>query len=160
MDDGGGRFSCVVKMCTDQRSEKVKEVTDNPSAEMVWWFPQTSEQYRIRGDLTMVGADCPDKTLVASRKQLWGNLSDPARESFLDPNVPGGPYTQVVTVAIPTGGRDEQGTVVPPPENFLLMLLHPTRVDYLRLGGGDPQYRQVDVRDGQTKVWSRRRVNP
>jgi hypothetical protein len=41
MDDGA---SCVLKMITDKRSNKVRESTD---CEMVWWFSKSSEQYRI-----------------------------------------------------------------------------------------------------------------
>ena len=34
---------------------------------------------------------------------------------------------------IPTGGRGEDGKVLPPPSTFLLLLLWPDYVDYLRL---------------------------
>ena len=42
---------------------------------------------------------------------------------------------------MPKGGRDGEGKVLPPPATFLLMLLRPTRVDYLRL---TDNFRQVD----------------
>merc|ERR1711962_1330770 len=50
--ENGGNFEgkpVVMKMCTDLRSKKVEEVAHQPISEMVWWFPKTSEQYRIRG---------------------------------------------------------------------------------------------------------------
>jgi len=140
---------CVMKMCTDLRSKKVEEVAKG--GEMVWWFPETSEQYRIRGSLLLVGGRNDDISLQIARKELWGNLNDPARESFL-----GGP--------IMNGGRDDEGKVVPPPENFLLMLLDPMYVDYLCLKGA--QYRQIDQRhhgDDDNKsqsYWSFREVDP
>lgn len=164
--DGSDGKSCIMKMCTDLRSKKVEENANNPMSEMVWWFPKTSEQYRIRGPLMMVGEDNDDKILSIARKELWGNLSDPARESFLDPITPGEPFHKDNNnnnkggddVTVPKGGRDEEGKVVPPPKNFLLMLLDPRRVDYLRLTGA--QYRQIDVHDDDSKSWSQERVNP
>ena len=114
----------------------------------VWWFPKTSEQYRVRGLLKLVGDDYDDKPLQIARKEMWGNLSDPARESFLDDES-----------VLPVGGRDEDGKVVPVPANFLLMLLNPTYVDYLRLTGA--QYRQIDQRENsQQSTWSSKSVKP
>ena len=114
----------------------------------VWWFPKTSEQYRIRGSLLLIGHDNDDRPLQISRKELWGSLSDPARESFLDDQADP-----------PMGGRGEDGKVVPVPANFLLMLLNPTNVDYLRLTGA--QYRQIDQRsDNSEATWSSKSVKP
>mmetsp|Transcript_50697 Transcript_50697/g.122299 ORF Transcript_50697/g.122299 Transcript_50697/m.122299 type:complete len:330 (+) Transcript_50697:87-1076(+) len=174
-------LSCLVKMCTDARSQKVSEHSYQSTAELVWWFPKTSEQYRIRGRLILVGDEKDDndsntdlftnendrRALTIARKELWGNLSDPARESFLDPIVPGASYagddeTVKVKESIPKGGRDEEGKVVPPPDNFLLMLLDPHYVDYLNLTG--QQYRQIDEKATNSETtsieWSQQRVNP
>jgi pyridoxamine 5'-phosphate oxidase len=146
-------------MCTDLRSRKVLQNQEQPVAEVVWWFPKTNEQYRIRGRLILVGQTITtdDRTLMISRKELWGNLSDPARESFLGSLVPGTAYDGDETAVIPEGGRSgEDGKPVPPPDNFLLMLLDPTHVDYLLLGRD--QYRQGDSRvEGK---WSYERLNP
>ncbi len=97
----------------------------------------------------LVGDDHDDRDLQIARKEMWGNLSDPARESFLDDQD-----------VLPVGGRDEEGKVVPVPANFLLMLLNPTYVDYLRLTGA--QYRQIDhrVEDKSEPTWSSRSVKP
>lgn len=147
---------CVMKMCTDLRSKKVEEVSYQSISEMVWWFPKTSEQYRVRGPLLLVGDDNDDRDLQIARKELWGNIGDPSRESFLD-----------TPTKIGSGGRDDEGKVIPPPENFLLMLLDPTHVDYLRLTGG--QYRQIDQRrqhgdddddDTSQSYWSSKEVAP
>lgn len=183
--DGGGseesssRYygDCAMKMITDARSNKVREATttgngnkggNGNNVEMVWWFPKSSEQYRVRGvlrfvggDGTLVGGGSDDDAdassideriknhLVAERKQVWGNLSDTAREQFYWVH-PGAPYHQfsagggdeeATTTLPPTGGRDDDGKVLPVPDTFLLMLLYPRTVDYLRLGDN---YRQVD----------------
>jgi len=146
---------CVMKMITDNRSNKVSEASSDAACEMVWWFAKSSEQYRIRGQLKFVGGKGQfelDEQLSSVRKQQWGNLSDMAREQFFWKE-PGVPYSGESTV--PTGGRDEEGKVLPPPDSFLLMLLFPTRVDYLRLGDN---FRQVDeIKDG---AWTLERVNP
>ena len=149
----GSYGDCVMKMITDSRSNKVREASSadaerktkkNDVAELVWWFPKSSEQYRVRGRLRFVGGggeygDEPGGYLERERRRQWGNLSDMAREQFYwgDPGVA---YSGRPDV--PAGGRDpDDGTVLPPPPNFLLMLLIPTRVDYLRL---TDNYHQVD----------------
>lgn len=148
---------CLLKMCTDLRSKKVEQNSAQSIAEVVWWFPKTSEQYRIRGDLILVGSEEEnDKALITARKELWGNLSDPARESFLGNLLPGELLAGEETADIPPGGRGEDGKPVPPPGNFLLMLLDPKHVDYLLLG--KEQHRQIDIRGGDG--WSFDRVNP
>lgn len=146
---------CVMKMITDNRSNKVSEATTgNSSCELVWWFGKSSEQYRIRGELKFVGnAQFElDNELASVRKQQWGNLSDMAREQFFWKE-PGLAYSGESTV--PEGGRDDDGKVLPPPDSFLLMLLFPNRVEYLRLGDN---FRQIDQRKGDE--WSMSRVNP
>eukprot|EP00526_Cylindrotheca_closterium_P020664 CAMPEP_0113622264 /NCGR_PEP_ID=MMETSP0017_2-20120614/11400_1 /TAXON_ID=2856 /ORGANISM="Cylindrotheca closterium" /LENGTH=212 /DNA_ID=CAMNT_0000532073 /DNA_START=104 /DNA_END=742 /DNA_ORIENTATION=+ /assembly_acc=CAM_ASM_000147 len=146
---------CLFKMCTDKRSKKVAQNAKQAVAEIVWWFPKTSEQYRVRGNLILVGGDNEDRALEIARKELWGNIADPSRESFLGQVVPGEAYEKDTSI-VPIGGRDDDGKMVPPPDNFLLMLLDPTDVDYLRLTGD--QYRQIDARG--SSGWTRQRVNP
>ena len=151
--------SCLMRMITDRRSRKVEQVTKNnsESAELVWWFPKTTEQYRVTGRLIFVGSGefeyDRDKSLSAARKEMWGNLSDSAREQFFDDRNPGETFTGD-PVNIPPGGRDGNGTVLPPPDNFLLMILSPTEVDYLRLQN---MYRQSDKKEGE---WKSFRLNP
>lgn len=146
---------CVMKTCTDLRSKKVDQNQHQPIAELVWWFPKTSEQYRIRGPMLLIGNDQDDKSLAIARKELWGNMGDSGREGFLGQSVPGEAY-QEDTTEVPPGGRDAEGKVVLPPDNFLLMLFDPTDSDYLRLTGA--QYRQLDSRG--PSGWSMKRVNP
>ncbi|KAL3767328.1 hypothetical protein ACHAWO_007271 [Cyclotella atomus] len=178
LQNPGAYGDCVMKMITDLRSNKVMELEsfhssgnlDRSNVEMVWWFPKSSEQYRIRGKLQFIGNDGPlysynesddnicnnKEYFIAERKQQWGNLSDMAREQFYWED-PGISYTSTCAKGegIPAGGRDDDGKVLPPPDTFLLMLLNPTTIDYLRLGDN---FRQVDKwEDGQ---WLSTRVNP
>lgn len=152
------KLPCIMKMCTDGRSEKVNQT--GPS-EIVWWFPKSSEQYRIRGEMLLVGSDdAPsfDRHLLLARKEMWGSLTDASRESFLTLARPGDvfeppdsdPKNRLM------GGRDADGKVIqPPPDTFLLLLLVPKRCDYLNL---TTMYRQIDkIVNGQ---WQSQRVNP
>lgn len=145
-DDGS---SCVMKMITDGRSNKVKE---SSSAELVWWFSKTNEQYRVRGTLVYVGDESDNELLLRARKEQWGNLSEKAREQFFWKE-PGLPYHGESDV--PTGGRDKEGVLLPPPASFRLVLLVPSRCEYLRL---TDNYRQID--ELQNGTWQALRVNP
>jgi pyridoxamine 5'-phosphate oxidase len=153
-------LSCIMKMITDSRSKKVVEVMGHPNkaAELVWWFSKSSEQYRVSGELLFVGSGQfpldQDRDLRIARKEQWGNLSDSAREGFLVEPTPGAAYSGKFQVQ--AGGRDEEGNVIPPPDNFLLMLLMPKSVNYLRL---TDNYSQVDELSA-TGDWSSLRVNP
>ena len=161
--DGAKAGSSVMKMITDLRSAKVSEATAaagigvSENVELVWWFGKSSEQYRVRGDLRFVGGGTfpndADPFFVRARREQWGNLSDSAREQFFwrDPLT-----AYEAQIDVPPGGRDgEGGKVLPPPDNFLLMLLYPRSVDYLRLGDN---FRQTDTLDDGR--WTMMRVNP
>ena len=171
-----GHETDLMKMITDKRSSKYSEVTASKSkasssdtdtdigtdaitCEMVWWFGKSSEQYRIRGALKFIGSDSSDDALVTARKEQWGNMSDPAREQFYWKE-PGLPFDSQAEV--PEGGRGEDGKVLPPPDNFLLMILDPKRCDYLRLGDN---FRQVDVvnanaNEDNDDCWSAQQITP
>ena len=186
-----------MKMITDGRSEKVLQ---SAQCEMVWWFSQSSEQYRIAGRLELVRPEPEEdvlsydaspsqpersRALQRIRKQQWGNLSDPAREQFYwtrpgQPIERGGASSKDGTPAmggdelvtsppvgsapLPTGGRDADGKVLPPPDTFLLLLLVPEQVKYLRL---TDNYAQLDVcespresADSTPRRWRSTRMTP
>lgn len=174
-----GKYTdCIMKMITDLRSNKVSEVEslknkekNGNTVEMVWWFPKSSEQYRVRGRLQFIGNGGPLNTenakesnhkdyFIGERKQQWGNLSDMAREQFYW-DEPGLPYctTKGHDQGVPPGGRDEEGRVFPVPDSFVLMLLYPTKIDYLKLG---ENYKQVDEWkwNGDESQWEQLRMNP
>lgn len=148
-------LSCIFRMTTDFRSHKIRE---SRAAELVWWFPNSSEQYRVQGRLLFVGGgqfeDDSNSELAIGRNDMWNKASDASRESFLVNQLPGGIY-KPEEGDIPAGGRNADGSTVPPPENFLLMLLIPDEVDYLRL---TDNYRQRDmIGEG---AWKGQRLNP
>ena len=154
----------------------VPQLRHRADAEMCWWFLKSSEQYRVRGKLTVVGNgedEEEDAALLAVRKQQWGNLRDAAREQFYwtQPGVPlseeGGAAERAgaggqgggceETAGIPAGGRGQDGKVLPPPPTFLLLLLWPTCIDYLRL---TDNCRMVFEQDSGGATWKGKEVSP
>ena len=141
------RFSAL-RMTTDARSEKCNDVKSKSVCELVWWVPFSGEQFRLRGRVQLVGEDVEENWLLQQRAAQWVELADAAREMFYWDVFKGNdPMAQVI---VPKGGRDPHGTILPPPENFLLFLVWPTRCEYLRLADN---YRQLDVLENDG-IWS------
>lgn len=140
-----------LQFVTDVRSQKVEQIAHTSAAEACWYFPNTREQFRLSGQLTLVSANCPDADLLAARQRLWQAISDPARTQFAwaDPGQP---------------RNDDIGFAVSPPDvttplpTFCLLLLDPDRVDHLELRG-NPQNRWLYHRDAAGN-WSMQVVNP
>lgn len=155
----------AMKMITDIRSEKVEHIRRSPRCELVWWFSQSSEQYRISGNLQLITADESSQELINARKQQWNNLSDAGREQFFWLQ-PGEKYDGIPSV--PRGGRNEEdGKILPPPDTFLLMLLHPDTVKYLRLSDNLALVDKLSLQNMKDSIanitsnnWSVSRVNP
>jgi len=156
-----------MKMITDARSGKVEHILRNPHGEMVWWFPLSSEQYRFQGKFKLIypvdhsressNSQEEDKSWAGERLDSWNKLSQPAKEQFFWPQ-PGVNYTglqeassdEVTEEPSSTSNQDT------PPSTFLLLLLFPTSVHYLRL---KDNYATRDTL-GQDGRWLCQRVNP
>ncbi|MGL5083281.1 MAG: Npun_F5749 family FMN-dependent PPOX-type flavoprotein [Microcoleaceae cyanobacterium] len=141
----------TLKFVTDQRSEKVEQIAGLPWGEACWYFPKTREQFRLLGQLTVVGEHYSDPTLTQARELMWQDFSDNGRSQFYWP-VPGQPKAEAITFNPP-----EIETEVSP-GNFCLLLLDPERVDQLELRG-TPQSRCLYQRDCNQN-WSVQDVNP
>jgi PPOX class probable FMN-dependent enzyme len=141
-----------LKIITDSRSQKVDQIEDQPWGEACWYFPESREQFRLAGQLTLVRADHPDQALQAARKTTWQELSDPARLQFAWPH-PGEARTDNNGAFSPPSPDPEQ-----PIPNFCLLLLEPMEVDHLELRG-DPQNRWLYYRNS-SQEWSKQAVNP
>lgn len=147
----GKDLSTTLVMVTDARSDKINHIRENPKAEVHWWFGNSTEQYRIRGNLVTV--DSTTSGLLSQvRLDRWERLTDAGREAFFRDKLSGIPYQGESVV--PKGGRSE-GTILPPPDTFVLLLLVPHFVDYLRL---QHLYRQTNKRDEKGN-WKWYRVN-
>lgn len=139
-----------LKFVTDARSDKIDQIQQQPWAEACWYFPNTREQFRISGYLTLVGSDESHPHLQPARIATWQELSDPARLQFAWPH--------------PGKDKADQAAFNPPPPdpqkpiaNFCLLLLEPTQVDHLELRG-EPQNRYLYRLEDQE--WSMQAVNP
>ena len=53
----------VIGHCLPCRTFKVEHVKQSPWAEACWYFPDSREQFRLGGDLVIVGPDHPDAHL-------------------------------------------------------------------------------------------------
>jgi pyridoxamine 5'-phosphate oxidase len=109
-----------LKFVTDARSDKAEQIQQQPWAEVCWYFPNTREQFRITGYLTLIGDDDSHPARITS----WQELSDAARLQFAWPHS-GQP-------------REQKAAFEPPPPdpaqpvpNFCLLLLDPVQVDHL-----------------------------
>ena len=107
---------------TDKRSEKMSQLEIHNHVEACWYFSETREQFRFSGHVESIshtksiGQSEQSKTMGCSpedqrlRLAHWQNLSDALRESY-----------------------GQNYDIAQPDENFVLLILHITRVDYLRL---------------------------
>jgi pyridoxamine 5'-phosphate oxidase len=140
-----------LKFITDTRSQKTEQIQEKPWAEICWYFPNTREQFRIGGCLTLVGGDNSDSTLQKGRNTTWHDLSDGARLQFAWPH-PGKPRVEDKGAFAPPQPDPTQ-----PLENFCLLVLEPVEVDHLELRG-EPQNRYLYQLSQEG--WSSQEINP
>lgn len=135
---------------TDTRSDKILHLTENPAAELCWYFTQTREQFRLGGNIQIITPTVTDQSLRQMHQQMWEALSDKARQQFAWP-YPGKPRTK-------EGFEESTFDSQTPPDTFAMLILDPSTVDHLELRG-DPQNRYQYHRqlDGS---WGMIAVNP
>jgi pyridoxamine 5'-phosphate oxidase len=141
-----------VKIITDARSHKIDQIKKQPWAEICWYFPNTREQFRLSGCLTLIGDDHDHRIFQPARIKTWQELSDAARLQFAWPH-PGQPR-----VDRPGAFEPSPPDPAHPVANFCLLLLDPVEVDHLELRG-EPQNRRIYYRDEQNN-WSSQEINP
>ena len=151
--------SNLLKFISDQRSQKVAQLSSNAWAEACWYFPKTREQFRLSGKIISVGdrAQPPynesslSSRYTTQRQATWQALSDKARSQFYWPQP--GELRQ----------EEEQflsSSINPPspPHTFTLLLLSPNEVDHLELRG-NPQNRFLYRKDSN-QTWKCFPINP
>ncbi|MBN3884728.1 MAG: Npun_F5749 family FMN-dependent PPOX-type flavoprotein [Nostoc sp.] len=141
-----------LKFITDNRSAKADQIQQQPWAEICWYFPNTREQFRITGCLTLVNGDDSNRDLQPARIAMWQELSDAARLQFAWPH-PGKPRIQEAGAFEPSPPDP-----VEPVPNFCLLLLDPVEVDHLELRG-EPQNRWLYCRNDHQQ-WTSEALNP
>jgi PPOX class probable FMN-dependent enzyme len=139
-----------LKFITDTRSDKIDQIKTHPWAEACWYFPNSREQFRIAGRLTLVDRD--DDVLQSARLTTWQALSEAARLQFAWPH-PGQPRDAAPEAFTPPAPDPLQ-----PVSNFCLLLLDPVQVDHLELRG-EPQNRSIYQLD-ENQEWFCQEVNP
>lgn len=136
---------------TDGRSAKHAQIEAHPHGEICWYFPETREQFRLAGFLTLVDEASVDVDLLQTRDDIWAEMSDETRLSFTWPT-PGEPRN--LSIRFPTTAPDPSY----PADAFCLMILTAIEVDHLELQGS-PQHRWKYEADALGR-WSGREVNP
>ncbi len=139
-----------LQIVTDSRSEKVAEIQHQPWGEICWYFPKTREQFRLTGQLTLVGKH--HLTLQNARQGAWQNLSETGKKQFLWPH-PKKERCLNQEAFAPEVADDNQ-----PVDNFCLVLFKPSLVDILQLKG-EPQNRYLYTLQGDGD-WLKKEVNP
>lgn len=152
-----------VTVVTDLRSSKVEELARNAAGEFAWYFPESREQFRIAGDLTVVTKD--SSSMQKERLDAWGRMSPNGRAQFLWPE-PGFPQLDENANASSKTEKshkqtfevDEAATrdAKNAAENFCLVVMDVNEVDHLSLRSNR---RYVHVRD-ENGEWGVTEVNP
>ena len=118
---------------TDARAAKVRAVEAEVKVlELCAWWNGTQEQFRLRGPVTLVTND--SSPWGERRRELWEHRGEDSRQSFLGA-APGTPLEEASESDKSEENQDK------PPETFVLMVVKPERVDYLKLG--EEQERRV-----------------
>ena len=141
-----------LKIITDIRSSKIKDIQHQAIAEICWYFTKTREQFRITGKLYLVTARETDDNLLEARKNTWQSLSDSARSQFAWAT-PAQPVTDN-SIEVDLDHLDPNT----PLENFCLLLLTPHKIDRLQLKS-DPQQRYLYTLQSDL-TWTTQAVNP
>lgn len=143
-----------ITIVTDLRSGKVQEIRANPAGEFAWYMPETRDQFRIAGDLTVVAHD--SATMQKERQEAWAKMSPGGRAQFAWP-VPGFPRLDDENpdaFDIPEELISDPNAVL---ENFCLVVMRVDEVDHLSLR---KNRRWHHTRKGGTDEWETLEVNP
>jgi pyridoxamine 5'-phosphate oxidase len=139
-----------LKFITDRRSQKTDQILRSPWGEACWYFPNSREQFRLGGVLTLVGPDHPSPDLLKARQTTWQELSAAARAQFAWP-VPGAVRAEEAEFSQPPPDQ------AAPLDRFCLLLLQPETVDHLALRGNPQDRSRYSLQDGN---WVTEVVNP
>ena len=134
-----------LELFSDQRSEKVKELSSDRAAELCWLFPKARQQYRLRGMVQLITpAEQADLC-----QQRWQQLSDTGRAVWGWPT-PAKPLDPCA--AFPEHLSDTS----PLPDHFVVLRLQVETVERLNLGP-HPHQR---TRWSAQSLWQEQPLNP
>lgn len=156
-----GQNSDRLTFVTDSRSNKVAEFGACPWTEIAWYFPETREQYRFTGIVTVVDEKHTNETLQRSRLSAWKNMSDPGRQQFLWPH-PGLPRI-VDDINDSSDAQGHSFDAAPPSKDdpvanpFCLCIVDVTEVDHLNLKSNERRRWTLET---NSQEWVEEYVNP
>ncbi len=133
---------------TDNRSNKISELRGDDRCELSWYFPESWEQFRLRGQMQIFSAARDESD---QRSAIWQNLSDAVRAQFYWP-LPGDPCTGPDVLSTPLATDENQG----PPDTFSVLALTVCAVDHLQL---QPTQRRF-YSDRVSAGWRSQEINP
>jgi pyridoxamine 5'-phosphate oxidase len=134
-----------LELFSDQRSEKVKELSNDGAAEVCWLFPKARQQYRLRGKVKLITATEQPELC----QQRWQKLSDTGRAVWGWPT-PADPLDPAA--AFP----EKLSETTPLPEHFVVVRLQVNSVERLNLGA-HPHQR---TRWSADTDWREQTLNP
>lgn len=135
---------------TDLRSHKVRGLRRQEQAEACWYLPARSEQFRLRGNVVLTGAEQGSSL----REEIWEALPASGKVLFTGP-APGTP--------LPPGySGPDNATPSHLPDCFALLTLQPVRVDYLNLSTSPHQRWLFEYHRGEAarRQWHARALVP
>lgn len=137
----------ALRFVTDLRSSKVRHGRLD-WAEACYYSPDTRDQFRLTGPLSVLGPDAVGAA-AAARDSQWAALSDAARAQFCWPP-PGAPREDDQPF------ETAQPSAVDAVDNFAVLLLQPDQVDVY---SSKKQTRDV-YRKAEGEKWTCESVNP
>lgn len=166
---------CGVVIGADARSPKVDELKRNPNAELCWYFPISHEQFRLRGTVSIIGADGTDGKMLAHRASVWKQMKSTSRALYEQP-APSS-LKQEAKLGDLDKYKPQPLDENHPSPNFVLIMLHPAKCDHLMLpqivsDDTKPQHRESLLQparrqkrwqhtwDTTKKSWLSRELNP
>ena len=132
---------------SDARTQKGSALANVPRLELCCYWRKTNEQFRLRGSAEMImnaqDKTAQDKTIQdwsRRRLELWNSQSEANKALFLG----AAPGTPLEHASLPKPSSD-------PPAHFILIVLNPERVDYLKLA--QPHERRLyRLKQGEWKM--------
>ena len=134
-----------LELFSDQRSEKVQEVTSNGAVELCWLFPKARQQFRLRGMVNVITATEQPELC----QQRWQKLSDAGRAVWGWPT-PSAPLDP--SAAFP---RELSGTSRLP-SHFVVFRMNVDSIEQLNLGPHPHQRRRWSA----DTLWREEPLNP
>ena len=131
---------------TSSLSEKVPQIKANASAEMVFWFPQERQQFRVRGQVEFV-------TEPGLMRATWDDLGDSSRATFFWPEagLPRHDSQQFLK-------KVEEATA--PPDTFVVLRLRANEVESLDLNEHPHLRRRWRLLDRAQDQWQMDTITP